>query len=190
MATVAPLPVIFLDPALTPGAQAAAVVLPLAVHVIVGAVLEPAVFGSLLRLHPVVVLLALGAWFVLWGIPGAVLAVPITSVLCIVLKSVAGPAGTAGAAAGLSRRLAAFSARFFEDCVLDFACLAGASQEGGGSGAALLLGEDDAAAGGGGDDASNDDGPSLARGAAAAGGGGDDTEGDASDSTPLLQRPS
>lgn len=118
---------IFLDPKLSPGMQAAAVLIPLAIHVLVGAILEPAVFGSLLRLHPVIVLIALGAWFILWGIPGSILAVPITSVLCIALKTVRDSSG--GAAIGLSRRFAAFTVRFLEDCMLDFSVLGGSAAE-------------------------------------------------------------
>lgn len=124
IAFVAPLPVIFLDPKLSVVAQACAVVLPLAVHVILGAVIEPLLFGTLLQLHPVVVLLALGFWFVLWGVPGAVLAVPITSVLCIAFKTLAAPGAGQRPLPAKQSRYAKFAVRFLEDCVLDFAALA------------------------------------------------------------------
>eukprot|EP01043_Picozoa_sp_COSAG02_P024553 COSAG02_NODE_1345_length_13143_cov_61.223091_8_plen_123_part_00 len=41
------------------------------------------VFGRRLNLHPVVVLFALVFWYMMWGIPGAFLSVPIVSVLKI-----------------------------------------------------------------------------------------------------------
>jgi hypothetical protein len=44
---------------------------------------EPMVFGKRLNLHPVVVLFALVFWYMMWGIPGAFLSVPIVSVLKI-----------------------------------------------------------------------------------------------------------
>ena len=43
----------------------------------------PMVFGKRLNLHPVVVLFALVFWYMMWGIPGAFLSVPIMSVLKI-----------------------------------------------------------------------------------------------------------
>ena len=44
---------------------------------------EPMVFGKRLNLHPVVVLFALVFWYMMWGIPGAFLSVPIMSVIKI-----------------------------------------------------------------------------------------------------------
>ena len=41
------------------------------------------VFGKRLNLHPVVVLFALVFWYMMWGLPGAFLSVPIMSVLKI-----------------------------------------------------------------------------------------------------------
>ena len=54
----------------------------------VGFVLEPRVIGRQVDLSPFVVLLALSFWSLLWGVPGAVLAVPLTSVVAIVLQQV------------------------------------------------------------------------------------------------------
>lgn len=47
-----------------------AMVLPTALHMVVGNVVEPKWFGHSLELHPVVVLLALAFWFAIWGVPG------------------------------------------------------------------------------------------------------------------------
>lgn len=44
---------------------------------------EPMVFGKRLNLHPVVVLFALVFWYMMWGLPGAFLSVPIMSVIKI-----------------------------------------------------------------------------------------------------------
>jgi hypothetical protein len=88
IATIVPLPVVILDPALSVSSKIAAFVGPTVVHFLVGNFLEPLVFGSSMELHPVIVLLSLALWFALWGVPGAILAVPITAVLRIVLGAV------------------------------------------------------------------------------------------------------
>lgn len=43
-------------------------------------------FGQGMELHPVTVLLALALWYALWGMSGAILAIPITAVLRIIFK--------------------------------------------------------------------------------------------------------
>jgi len=53
----------------------------------VGNVLEPRMIGHQLNLSPFVVLLALSVWTAIWGIPGAILAVPLTAVMVIVFGS-------------------------------------------------------------------------------------------------------
>lgn len=53
-----------------------------------GNVLQPFVVGRSVQLHPAVILVAVGAGAVLWGIGGAVLAVPITAALSTVLSHV------------------------------------------------------------------------------------------------------
>ena len=50
----------------------------------IGNVIEPRVMGEGLELHPVVILIALVFWGLLWGPMGAILAVPITAVIRIV----------------------------------------------------------------------------------------------------------
>lgn len=61
------------------------------IHTIVGNIIEPIVFGNSMKLHPVAVLLALMIWSYLWGVPGAVLAVPMTAVLKIYLTAIDHP---------------------------------------------------------------------------------------------------
>lgn len=55
------------------------------VQIGVGAILEPKMMGRAFNLSPFMVVLALVVWSALWGVPGAVLAVPMTASLMIVL---------------------------------------------------------------------------------------------------------
>ncbi len=50
----------------------------------VGNALEPRMIGRQLNLSPFVVLVALSLWTTLWGIPGAILAIPMTSMITII----------------------------------------------------------------------------------------------------------
>jgi predicted PurR-regulated permease PerM len=56
----------------------------------VGNYLEPRWIGRQMNLSPVAVILALATWSALWGVPGAILAVPLTSVLVIVFAEFPG----------------------------------------------------------------------------------------------------
>ncbi len=57
------------------------------VQMYVGNVLEPKMIGKEVNLSPFVVMVALSLWSTLWGIPGAVLAIPLTSIIAIILDS-------------------------------------------------------------------------------------------------------
>ena len=57
-------------------------------QVYVGGVLEPRLMGRTFNLSPFVVLLALAFWGALWGVPGAILSVPLTASLIIVLAEI------------------------------------------------------------------------------------------------------
>jgi predicted PurR-regulated permease PerM len=118
LAALLPLPIILLDADLSVAAQVAAIALPLALHVAIGNFVEPCVLGPLLSLHPVAVLVCLSFWWVLWGVPGAVLAVPITSVFAIALK-------------GSKHAYADFIVTLLEECRIDLQLLA---DSGGGGG--------------------------------------------------------
>lgn len=59
-----------------------------AAQVGVGAVLEPRMMGRAVNLSPFVVLLSLAAWGALWGVAGAVLAIPLTAALVILLAEI------------------------------------------------------------------------------------------------------
>ncbi len=54
-------------------------------QVIIGNVVEPKMLSKSVNLSPTVVLISLAVWTALWGIPGAILAVPFTTILMIVL---------------------------------------------------------------------------------------------------------
>eukprot|EP00948_MAST-09A_sp_MAST-9A-sp1_P002398 g2398.t1 len=96
LATVLPFPFIVFSPLMSQAAKWCAVLLPLLVHLMIPSFLEPVMFERYmgttgdspvrLRLHPVIILLALGVWYTLWGVVGAILAVPITAILQLVLS--------------------------------------------------------------------------------------------------------
>jgi AI-2 transport protein TqsA len=52
----------------------------------IGNVIAPKVMGDTLDLHPVTILLALIFWGMLWGIPGTLLATPITAIMKMMLS--------------------------------------------------------------------------------------------------------
>ncbi|WP_375691116.1 AI-2E family transporter [Pseudooceanicola sp. LIPI14-2-Ac024] len=56
-------------------------------QVLMGNIIEPRIIGRQLNLSPFVVIVALSFWATIWGIPGAILAVPMTSILAIILSS-------------------------------------------------------------------------------------------------------
>ena len=57
-----------------------------ATQVLVGNVLEPRFLGNSLNLSPLVILLSLGLWGSLWGVPGMFLCVPITVIAMIIFS--------------------------------------------------------------------------------------------------------
>ncbi|MCC5972870.1 MAG: AI-2E family transporter [Rubellimicrobium sp.] len=56
-------------------------------QLVMGNVVEPRWIGRQLNMSPFVVLVALSVWAALWGVPGAILAIPMTSILIIVARS-------------------------------------------------------------------------------------------------------
>jgi predicted PurR-regulated permease PerM len=57
-----------------------------AVQFLEGNLLTPFIVGGRVRLHPLAVLIAFIFWSILWGIPGAILAVPLTATLKVVAE--------------------------------------------------------------------------------------------------------
>lgn len=85
VAMVLPVPMAYLAFPDQPLIWLAAFALPGSVQFIVGNVIEPYFQGDSLDLHPITVLLTLIFWSLLWGVAGAVISVPITSVIKVVL---------------------------------------------------------------------------------------------------------
>lgn len=57
-------------------------------QVYVGNFLEPRIVGRSVNLSPFVVLVSLSVWSTLWGLPGAVLAIPMTAAMVIILAEI------------------------------------------------------------------------------------------------------
>lgn len=57
------------------------------IQFVVSSLIEPQVMARHINLSPVVVLLALAGWYALWGLAGAVLAVPLTVIILAVLAA-------------------------------------------------------------------------------------------------------
>lgn len=115
VASALPLPIALLDMTVSPYAAAGAVLVPALAHAIIGNFVEPQLFGKQFRMSPVVILFSLGVWWILWGVIGAMLAVPLTSVLRIVTSDLVGN-GIGGSYVQLLNQL-------LEGLPLDFALL-------------------------------------------------------------------
>ncbi|MEC7983515.1 MAG: AI-2E family transporter [Myxococcota bacterium] len=87
IAMILPIPLVLVDPNFSLASLVMVVALPGAVQMIIGNVVEPKLLGDSLELHPITVLLSLIFWGMLWGLPGMLLAAPITAVLKILLES-------------------------------------------------------------------------------------------------------
>jgi AI-2 transport protein TqsA len=57
----------------------------LVIEQVVGNLIDPVVLGRKVAVSPLVVLVALGFWTILWGIPGAILAVPLTVLIILAM---------------------------------------------------------------------------------------------------------
>ena len=91
LSTFLPVPVLILQPDLGIEYALAAFFLPGLVLGVSGNFVEPIIFGDMLDLHAVTVLLGLILWASLWGVIGALLAVPILSVIKIALEQSSHP---------------------------------------------------------------------------------------------------
>jgi len=88
IATVLPLPVVLVGSNVHIFHVCLAIMLPGITHFTIGNVVEPKLMGDGLDLHPITVLLCLIFWGMLWGIPGMILAAPITASVKILCESV------------------------------------------------------------------------------------------------------
>jgi AI-2 transport protein TqsA len=57
----------------------------LVIEQIMGNLVDPLVLGKRIAVSPLVILISLGFWTIVWGIPGAILAVPLTVLIILVL---------------------------------------------------------------------------------------------------------
>lgn len=83
---VLPLPLIVLDPDLSLASMITVIVLVSAIEFVSGNVVETKIMGDSFELHPVVVLLTLMLWGMIWDLPGMFLATPITAAMKILLE--------------------------------------------------------------------------------------------------------
>jgi AI-2 transport protein TqsA len=88
IATALPLPIIFLNPEMTIAAKVLAIAVPSAIQVLIGSLVQPRMLGNSLQLHPVVLLLSLLFFTMIWGVAGAFLATPLTAVIRIVFEKI------------------------------------------------------------------------------------------------------
>jgi AI-2 transport protein TqsA len=81
-------------------AKLLAIILPAAIQFIIGSLVQPRMLGHSLQLHPVVLLLALLFFAMIWGIPGAFLATPLTAVIKIIFEKIPATHALAAVLAG------------------------------------------------------------------------------------------
>ncbi len=85
IATLLPIPIAVVQFQSSPWLIVLVVAIPGAIQNLLGNILEPKLQGEGLNLHPVVVILALSFWGLIWGIVGMFLAAPITAAVRILL---------------------------------------------------------------------------------------------------------
>lgn len=90
IATLLPIPIALLDDSISEATGIFAVIIPALIHMIVGNVIEPVLFmqDEEIDMHPVVLISCIIVWYTIWGVPGAILAVPITTLMRIVAVQV------------------------------------------------------------------------------------------------------
>ncbi len=100
VATILPLPLAFLDPHLSLVQGVLALAIPAAIQVAIGSFVQPRMMGHSLDLHPVVLLLSLLFFTMIWGLGGAFLATPLTAVIKIIFEKIPATRPLAAALAG------------------------------------------------------------------------------------------
>ena len=86
VATLLPLPVVLMSPDVSATTAVLAIAVPAVIQLVLGNIVEPRIIGGSLDLHPVVILLALILWGMLWGIIGMFLATPLTAIMKILCE--------------------------------------------------------------------------------------------------------
>jgi AI-2 transport protein TqsA len=100
LATALPVPVVLLDPHLSIPVKILAFAVPGGIQVLIGSVVQPKMTGQSLDLHPVVILLSLLFFTMIWGVGGAFLAVPLTATFKIIFEKIPNTRPLAAALAG------------------------------------------------------------------------------------------
>tara|TARA_B100001123_G_scaffold264337_1_gene294426 strand:- start:223 stop:1230 length:1008 start_codon:yes stop_codon:yes gene_type:complete len=62
------------------------ILFPTIVHIIIGNIIEPKIFGEAFGLHPITIILSLIFWGMIWGMMGVLLAAPITAIIKIAFE--------------------------------------------------------------------------------------------------------
>lgn len=86
VAVCLPIPICVLDVNINTPQTIVVILGPLVTHLLMGNFVEPQLFGQQFSMSPVILLFSLGLWFIVWGVAGAVLAVPLTSILRIICR--------------------------------------------------------------------------------------------------------
>ena len=105
IATLLPLPVVVVSPDISATTATLAILLPGLIQIIIGNIIEPKVMGEALDLHPIVILMTLIVWGMLWGVVGMLLATPMTAILKILFEKLEPTAPVAQVLAGRLDRL-------------------------------------------------------------------------------------
>jgi len=100
IATLLPIPIIFLSPEMSVAAKLLAIIIPSVIQVGVGSFVQPKMLGTSLQLHPIVLLLSLLFFTMIWGVAGAFLATPLTAVIKIIFERIPNTRPLADALAG------------------------------------------------------------------------------------------
>ena len=85
IAILIPLPIAFLQ-FTDPTYVILVLFLPTIIHIIIGNILEPKIFGEAFGIHPVTIILSLIFWGMIWGIIGVLLAAPLTAIIKITFE--------------------------------------------------------------------------------------------------------
>ena len=88
IATLIPLPVVILNPELAMPTKILAIALPGVIQFSIGNFIEPKLMGRSLDLHPIVILMSLIFFGIIWGFIGMFLATPITAVVRIIFEKI------------------------------------------------------------------------------------------------------
>ncbi|MBZ0165913.1 MAG: AI-2E family transporter [Candidatus Omnitrophica bacterium] len=88
VATMLPIPVALLDPEMSTLVKILVFAIPCVIQLSIGNILQPKIMGESLELHPIVILMSLIFFGMMWGIVGMFLASPIAAVVKIVLEKI------------------------------------------------------------------------------------------------------